>query len=110
MQLLRAYKFRIYPDMKRQKEIDKRLILAQQLYNNILEETKKEYKKDEKSKINKSTLNKYMKEAVSGVASTVMEVSVQEMKIHCKTTSKGRTYLDAEDKIVRKKNLCNNDT
>ena len=36
MELARAYKFRIYPDAKRQEEIDERLILAQQFYNRIL--------------------------------------------------------------------------
>jgi hypothetical protein len=37
MNSTRAYKFRIYPDAKRQSEIDERLVLAQQFYNNILE-------------------------------------------------------------------------
>lgn len=37
MGLTRAYKFRIYPDAKRQEEIDERLILAQQFYNRVLE-------------------------------------------------------------------------
>jgi len=31
MDSIRAYRFRIYPDTKRQKEIDKRIVLAQQL-------------------------------------------------------------------------------
>jgi len=30
---IRAYKFRIYPDAKRELEINKKLILSQQLYN-----------------------------------------------------------------------------
>ncbi len=62
---MRAYKFRIYPDAKRQEEIDKRMVLAQQLYNKMLEKVKTEYTKDKNSKINKSTLNRYMKDAVS---------------------------------------------
>jgi len=33
MDLTRAYVFRLYPDTKRQREIDKRLLLAQRLYN-----------------------------------------------------------------------------
>jgi len=33
MDLTRAYVFRLYPDAKRQKEIDERLLLAQRLYN-----------------------------------------------------------------------------
>jgi len=40
MDLTRAYVFRLYPDTKRQKEIDERLLLAQQLYNTILEKVK----------------------------------------------------------------------
>ena len=46
MDLTRAYVFRIYPDTKRQKEIDERIALAQRLYNTILEKAKSEYKKD----------------------------------------------------------------
>lgn len=65
MQLKRAYKFRVCPDAKRQEEIDERLMLAQQLYNKILEKVRSEYGKDKTSKINKSTLNKYMKGVVS---------------------------------------------
>jgi len=34
---IRAYRFRIYPDTKRHKEKDERIVLAQQLYNVILE-------------------------------------------------------------------------
>ncbi len=37
MDSIRAYKFRAYPDAKRQSEIDERLILSQRLYNAILE-------------------------------------------------------------------------
>ena len=37
MEVTIAYKFRIYPDAKRQAEIDERLVLAQQFYNKILE-------------------------------------------------------------------------
>jgi len=60
----RAYIFRIYPDMKRQKEIDERIVLAQQLYNTILEKAKSEYEKNKITNISKSTLNRYMKEAI----------------------------------------------
>ncbi len=42
---LKAYRFRIYPDAKRQKEINLRIILAQRLYNKILERVKEEYRK-----------------------------------------------------------------
>ncbi|MGA2800637.1 MAG: transposase [Candidatus Micrarchaeaceae archaeon] len=61
---MKAYKFRIYPDAKRQKEVSESLILAQQLYNKILEKIKSEYKNSKKFVVNKSTLNKYMKEVV----------------------------------------------
>ncbi len=64
MDSTRAYKFRLYPDSKRQSEIDERLILSQKLYNSILEKAKKSYEKDRKSKVNKSIFNGYMKEAV----------------------------------------------
>ena len=33
MDSIRAYRFRIYSDIKRQKEINERIVLAQQLYN-----------------------------------------------------------------------------
>ena len=61
---MKAYKFRIYPDAKRQKEVSESLILAQQLYNKILEKIKSEYKNSRKFVVNKSSLNKYMKEAI----------------------------------------------
>ncbi len=64
MDSIRAYKFRAYPDAKRQSEIDERLILSQRLYNAILERARKAYEKDRKSKVNKSTFNRYMKEAL----------------------------------------------
>jgi putative transposase len=65
MESIRAYRFRIYPDTKRQKEIDKRIILAQQLYNTILEKAKSEYEKNRITSIGKSTLNRYMNEAIN---------------------------------------------
>ena len=66
MDLTRAYVFRLYPDAKKQKEIDKRLLLAQRLYNTILEKVKSEYEKNKIANISESTLNKYMKEATNG--------------------------------------------
>ena len=39
MEATRAYKFRIYPDDKRQNEIDERLVLAKEFYNLLLERT-----------------------------------------------------------------------
>jgi len=61
---IRTYKFRIYPDAKRLVEIDKKLILAQQLYNKILERIRSEYEKEKNSDISMSTLNSYMKDAI----------------------------------------------
>ena len=58
MDLIRAYVFRLYPDTKRQKEIDERLLLAQRLYNTILEKVKSEYEKNKIANINESTLNR----------------------------------------------------
>jgi len=65
MYSIRAYRFRIYPDIKRQNEINERIVLAQQLYNAILEKAKSEYEKNRITNISKSTLNKYMKEAIN---------------------------------------------
>ncbi|MCL4373617.1 MAG: transposase [Candidatus Marsarchaeota archaeon] len=64
MECIRAYKFAVYPDEKRRKEIDNMLVLAQRLYNKILEKTREEYKKSTNSKVNLSTLNMYMNEAI----------------------------------------------
>ncbi|MCL4389108.1 hypothetical protein M1397_00645 [Candidatus Marsarchaeota archaeon] len=44
MNIMRAYKFSIYPDAKRQKEIDGRLLLAKEYYNLLLEKTIEFYK------------------------------------------------------------------
>ncbi len=49
-----AYKFRIHPDDKRGVKINKRLILAQQLYNKILERIKSRYKTAKNLDINKA--------------------------------------------------------
>jgi len=65
MDLIRAYVFKLYPDTKRQKEIDERLLLAQQLYNIILEKVKSNYEKNKITNISESILNKYMKEAMN---------------------------------------------
>jgi len=66
MDLRRAYVFRLYPDTKRQKEIDERLLLARRLYNIILEKVKSRYEKNKITNISTSTLNIYMKEAING--------------------------------------------
>ena len=63
MELARAYKFRIYPDATRQEEIDKRLILAQQFYNNILERSIASYRNG-KTKVSMSQFNRLVKEII----------------------------------------------
>jgi putative transposase len=61
--LTRAYKFRIYPDDKRQSEIDERLVLAQQFYNKILEKAIASYK-DGKTKVSMAQFNRFEKEII----------------------------------------------
>ena len=63
MELTRAYKFRIYPDAKRQKEIDERLILAQQFYNKILEKSIASYRNG-KTKPTMAQFNKFVGEII----------------------------------------------
>ena len=59
----RAYKFRIYPDATRQEEIDKRLVLAQQFYNKILEKSITSYKNG-KTKVSMAQFNRFVKEII----------------------------------------------
>ena len=63
MDSVRAYKFRIYPDAKRQQEIDERLILAQQFYNKILEKSIASYQ-NEKTKVSMAQFNRFVKEII----------------------------------------------
>ena len=63
MGLTRAYKFRIYPDAKRQKEIDERLILAQQFYNKILERSIESHKNG-KRKVSMAKFNRFVKKII----------------------------------------------
>ena len=63
MELTRAYKFRIYPDAKRQEEIDERLILAQQFYNKILEKSIASYRNG-KTKASMAQFNKFVREII----------------------------------------------
>ncbi|MCL5105793.1 MAG: transposase [Candidatus Marsarchaeota archaeon] len=58
-----AYKFRIYPDAARQKEINERLILAQQFYNRILEKSIASYR-DGKIKVSMAQFNKFVREII----------------------------------------------
>ena len=65
MDSTRAYKFRLYPDSKREAEIDLQLILSKNLYNKLLERSQDAYKKDKNFKLNRGNLNKVMREIVS---------------------------------------------
>ncbi len=64
MELSRSYKFKIYPDTKRQEEIDERLILAQQFYNKILEKSIASYRNGN-TKVSISLFNKFAKEIIN---------------------------------------------
>ncbi len=61
MESVRAYRFRLYPDAKRQREIDEQIELARFLYNKLLGLAKEEYLKDRNLQITKSTFNRLMK-------------------------------------------------
>ena len=63
MESRKAYKFRIYPDAKRQSEIDERLILAQQFYNKILEKSIASYQ-NKKTKVSMAQFNRFVKEII----------------------------------------------
>ena len=62
MDCIRAYKFRLSPDKKRQEAIDNALILSQQLYNKLLEKTINARKNNPKSKVSQRTINLFMRE------------------------------------------------
>ena len=64
MEFKKAYKFRIYPDAKRQSEIDCRLVLAQQFYNKILEKSIKAYANGQKS-VSMAMFNRSVKEIIA---------------------------------------------
>ena len=61
----RAYRYRLYPDSKRQKEIDEQIELARLLYNRLLEKAKDEYQKTRSFDIKKANFNRFLKEALS---------------------------------------------
>ena len=63
MEMTRAYKFRIYPDATRQAEIDERLVLAQQFYNKILENSIASYRNG-KTKVSMAQFNRFVKEII----------------------------------------------
>jgi putative transposase len=61
VELRRAYKFRIYPDAKRQSEIELQLTLSKEFYNLLLEKSIKAYREGNR-KLSMSTLNRFAKE------------------------------------------------
>ncbi|MHB1830429.1 MAG: RNA-guided endonuclease InsQ/TnpB family protein [Candidatus Micrarchaeaceae archaeon] len=61
----KAYKFRLYPDAKRQSEIDYHLILAQKFYNKLLEKSVAAYSKDTNSKISRSAFNRFVHDIIA---------------------------------------------
>lgn len=65
MQSKKAYKFRIYPDVKRQTEIDGQIILAKNFYNKLLEKAIAAYQNNKSFSPKRSTFNKIMKEIIS---------------------------------------------
>jgi transposase len=56
MEIVHVYKFGLYPDFKRQKEIDESIFLAHELYNKLLEKT------IQSRKVSQRTINQYMNE------------------------------------------------
>ena len=65
MKCRRAFKFRVYPDAKRQREIDERLVLAQRLYNKLLERAKREYGRGGEQGINRAAFNRYLHDIIT---------------------------------------------
>ncbi|MEM4092824.1 MAG: helix-turn-helix domain-containing protein [Conexivisphaerales archaeon] len=63
MELIRAYKFRIYPNLTNQEKVDELLILAQQFYNRLLEKSIESYKNGN-TKVSLAQLNRFAKEII----------------------------------------------
>ena len=64
METMRAYKFRIYPDAKRQEAIDDAISMSQRLYNKLLEKTIEAHKSNPSSKISQRTINQFLNEII----------------------------------------------
>ena len=63
MEVVKAYRYLIYPDSKRQSEIDERLVLAQQFYNRILDKSITSYRNG-KVKVSMVQFNKFVKDII----------------------------------------------
>lgn len=61
MDSTRAYKFRLYPDSKRQSEINLQLSLSKEFYNLLLEKSITSYKEGNR-KLSMAILNRFAKE------------------------------------------------
>ncbi len=59
----RAYRYRLYPDSKRQRKIDEQIENSRLLYNKLLEKAKAEYQKTKSLSIKPSIFNRFLKEA-----------------------------------------------
>ena len=64
METMRAYKFRVYPDTKRQKAIDNAISISQRLYNKLLEKAIEAHKSNPNSKISQRTINQFLNEII----------------------------------------------
>ena len=64
METMRAYKFRVYPDTKRQKAIDDAISMSQRLYNKLLGKTIEAHKSNPNSKISQRTINQFLNEII----------------------------------------------
>ena len=64
METMRSYKFRIYPDQKRQAAIDNSILMSQRLYNRLLEKTIGAHKSNPSSKISQRTINQFLNEII----------------------------------------------
>ncbi len=73
MDIRRAYKFRIYPDIKRQSEIRNTLILFQRLYNKLLERSIQLYKNG-KGKISMSKFNEFRKNTYTDTLISILKI------------------------------------
>ncbi len=61
--IAKAYRYRLYPDSKRQRELDGQIELARLLYNKLLGKAKDEYKRTKNLGIKPSTFNRFLREA-----------------------------------------------
>ncbi len=87
MDSTRAYKFRLYPDSKRQAGIEFQLVLSKNFYNKLLEKAKEGYAKDKRFGITRGSFNKIIKDIIS------------ENKDFLKIYS--QTRQDTRDRVIR---------